>query len=78
MDDSEPKKETRSPVTKTVCVLYAAFFLVWCAGMALGELWTGPDQPALWGMPAWFLVGCVLSFVGLSVVLLRCVRGWLK
>lgn len=68
----------QASVTKVVCLLYGAFFGVWCLGAAIGEIWTGPDQPALWGMPVWFLVGCVFSFVGVSAVLVHFVRRWLQ
>jgi uncharacterized membrane protein YhdT len=74
------KQENSNPeaITKTIIVLYLAFFAVWCAGAAAGEIWPGAEQPALWGVPAWFAVSCVLSFAGVSVVLVRAVRGWLQ
>ncbi len=65
-------------VTKTVVVLYCAFFAVWCAGAVIGEMWPGAEQPVLWGMPLWFTVSCVISFLGVSAALVDCVRGWLK
>ena len=76
---SNDKTETaRASVTKVVCALYLAFFLVWCAGAAIGETWTGPEQPMLWGMPAWFVVGCLLSFAGVAAALIHYVGRWLK
>lgn len=65
-------------MTKTAVVLYLAFFSVWCAGAAIGEAWPDPEQPALWGMPLWFVVSCLLSFLGVSAALIHVVRGWLR
>ncbi len=70
--------EHAKPVTKAVVILYLAFFAVWCLGAALGEAWTGTAQPALWGMPLWFVVSCLASFAGAAAVLVVLVRGWLK
>ena len=60
-----------------IWALYLAFFLVWCAGTVIGEAWPGPEQPMLWDMPLWFLVGCVFSFIGVSAALIHYVRRWL-
>lgn len=65
-------------VTKTILLLYLAFFVVWCVGGALGEARPGAEQPALWGMPLWFVVSCVFSFLGVAAALVHCVRGWLR
>lgn len=58
--------------------LYLGFFLVWCAGLIIGEVWTGADQPYVLGMPLWFFVGCVASFAGVSVALILCARRYFE
>ncbi len=64
--------------TKVICILYVGFFLVWCVGLAVGLLWTGPDMPRWFGVPAWFLLGCVFSSVLVSAALVLCMRRWFK
>lgn len=75
--DKNGHTENGDAAVKIVCFLYAAFFAAWCLGLAVGETWTGPAQPAWWGMPAWFLIGCVLSAIGVSIALVYCVWRWL-
>ncbi|MCD8140877.1 MAG: hypothetical protein LUE17_14060 [Planctomycetaceae bacterium] len=55
-----------------IAALYGGFFAVWCIGLIFGEVWTGPAQPFMAGMPLWFLIGCVVSFVAVSVALAYC------
>lgn len=74
----EYSKNSGNTVTRAVILLYLAFFVVWCLGAAFGEALPGAEQPALWGMPVWFVVSCLASFAGAAVVLVVLVRGWLK
>jgi uncharacterized membrane protein YhdT len=71
-------RAARASVTKTVVVLYLAFFLLWCIGAAIGEFRPAASQPRLWGMPLWFAVSCLLSFAGVSAALVLYVRRWLR
>lgn len=73
--EDSPKRDVG---VKSIVVLYLGFFGLWCAGLALGEAWTGPDQPLLWGMPLWFQIGCVFSFIAVAVALVFCVRRYFK
>lgn len=61
---------------RAIYILYLGFFLTWCAGLVMGELWPGADQPSILGLPAWFFVGCVASFAGVSVALILCARRY--
>ncbi len=75
--NQETTDAPRSPsLPKTSLILYAAFFLAWCAGAVVGVAL--PDAPALLGMPLWFVLGCLLSFAGVSAALIHRVRAWLK
>ncbi len=65
-------------ITTAIVALYLAFFAVWCLGAAIGEAWTGTEQPLLLGMPLWFVVSCLASFAGVAAALVVLVRGWLK
>ena len=49
-----------SPAERAICLLYAFFFLFWCAGLLLG-LRPGPPDMLL-GLPLWFIVSCLLAF----------------
>ncbi len=71
-------EDSMSSITRTVVVLYLAFFVVWCLGAVVGEALPGAAQPSLLGMPLWFVVSCLLSFAGVAVALIHCVRGWLQ
>ncbi len=57
---------------RVIAALYIGFFAVWCIGLAVGEAWTGPAQPFVAGVPLWFMIGCVISFVAVSVALAYC------
>lgn len=74
--EQEKNKSPRISGTKAIYLLYIAFFAVWCAGLAMGEAWSGKSQPVLLELPAWFLVGCVFSFIGVSIALILCVRRY--
>ena len=50
-----------SPAERAICLLYAFFFLFWCAGLLLG-LRQGPPVLLL-GLPLWFIISCFLAFV---------------
>lgn len=56
---------------RVTLLLYAAFFLWWTIGaFGLGDY----AQTMVWGMPAWFLVSCVLSYPLICVALWITVR----
>ncbi|MCD7898224.1 MAG: hypothetical protein LUG50_16390 [Planctomycetaceae bacterium] len=78
--NDEPNGSVPAPdsCTTVICILYIGFFLVWCVGLAVGLFWTGPDMPRWFGVPVWFLLGCVFSSVAVSVALVLCMRRWFK
>ena len=63
---------------RSIIALYLGFFAMWCAGLAIGEMWPGSEQPVFLGMPLWFFVSCVFAFVAVSVALVICVRRYFQ
>ena len=70
MKKPPPQNTPPSSEGRTIWILYILFFIVWCAGMTIGELWNTPNHPSLLGIPVWFLISCVASSIGVSVALL--------
>ena len=61
---------------RAICLLYAVFFLLWCAGLLLG---LGQGRPVmLFGLPLWFSISCVLAFVVVSVALVLVARRYFR
>lgn len=65
--------ENSSP--RIFVMLYILFFALWCVGLALGEMIPGPEQPALFGLPLWFMISCVFSYLIVSVALIQFFAG---
>ena len=69
-DSSDQGSRERRPA-RAMFVLYAAFFFLWCIGLAIGLM---DEAPVFFGMPLWFLFSCVFSYVLICFALIRVVR----
>ncbi len=65
--------ENSSP--RVFVMLYILFFALWCAGLVLGEMLSGSEQPILLGLPLWFMISCVFSYLIVSVALFQFFAG---
>lgn len=65
--------ENSSP--RIFVMLYILFFTLWCAGLALGEMLPGPEQPVLLGLPLWFMISCVFAYLIVSAALIQLFAG---
>lgn len=72
-DGENARKDQRA--AKATCVLYAVFFAMWCIGLFLG-LYAKPRM--LLGMPLWFTVSCILSYVIICLALLQVIRRYFR
>ncbi len=73
--EGPPKRDSG---VRSIVALYLGFFAMWCAGLAIGEMWPGPEQPVLLGMPLWFFVSCLFAFAAVSIALILCVRRYFQ
>lgn len=63
---------------RSLFILYGVFFLIWLLSLVLGELLPEDSLPALWGMPFWFVLGCLISYVAVCAGLIFCVRRYYR